>query len=313
MSISQALEVVIGLIFVYYVLGSIVSLMTQWINEAFETRGKSLERHLMKIVGDKHVGDFVKLPQLQALRPIRYKGALGFLTSATEPKKLEKIPTGALVESYFDFVGLTASKEFELDELKQLISAFPESEGKQAMLKWVGQGVTTIEELRKRTTMYFSGVMEQASATFRSNARSFVIILSILITFLLGTDSIQLAQTLWNNAGVRALAVAQAELVVRQDDAEARMDDLIQQLLDLNIVRIGWWQTELPPAGSSAMNWVVFVFLKVIGLGLTAAAISQGSSFWYDLLKKITSPTTSSSSSSSSGGGSSSSSSSASG
>jgi hypothetical protein len=313
MSISQALEVVIGLIFVYYVLGSIVSLMTQWINEAFETRGKSLERHLMKIVGDKHVGDFVKLPQLQALRPIRYKGALGFLTSATEPKKLEKIPTGALVESYFDFVGLTASKEFELDELKQLISAFPESEGKQAMLKWVGQGVTTIEDLRKRTTMYFSGVMEQASATFRSNARSFVIILSILITFLLGTDSIQLAQTLWNNAGVRALAVAQAELVVRQDDAEARMDDLIQQLLDLNIVRIGWWQTELPPAGSSAVNWAVFVFLKVIGLGLTAAAISQGSSFWYDLLKKITSPTTSSSSSTSSGGGSSSSSSSASG
>lgn len=309
MSISQALEVVIGLIFVYYVLGSIVSLMTQWINEAFETRGKSLERHLMKIVGDKHVGDFVKLPQLQALRPIRYKGALGFLTSSTEPKKLEKIPTGALVESYFDFVGLTASKEFELDELKQLISAFPESEGKQAMLKWVGQGVTTIEELRKRTTMYFSGVMEQASATFRSNARSFVIILSLLITFLLGTDSIQLAQTLWNNAGVRALAVAQAELVVRQDDAEARMDDLIQQLLDLNIVRIGWWQTELPPAGSSVANWVVFVVLKVIGLGLTAAAISQGSSFWYDLLKKITSPTTSSSSSTSSGGSSSSSSS----
>lgn len=313
MSISQALEVVIGLIFVYYVLGSIVSLITQWINEAFETRGKSLERHLMKIVGDKHVGDFVKLPQLQALRPIRYKGALGFLTSATEPKKLEKIPTSALVESYFDFVGLTASKEFQADELKELISAFPESEGKQAMLKWVGQGVTKIEDLRKRTTMYFSGVMEQSSATFRSNARSFVIILSILITFLLGTDSIQLAQTLWNNAGVRALAVAQAELVVRQDDAEARMDDLIQQLLDLNIVRIGWWQTELPPAGSSAVNWVVFVVLKFLGLGLTAAAISQGSSFWYDLLKKITSPTTSSSSASSGGGSSSSSSSSSSG
>jgi hypothetical protein len=313
MSISQALEVVIGLIFVYYVLGSIVSLITQWINEAFETRGKSLERHLMKIVGDKQVGDFVKLPQLQALRPIRYKGLLGFLTSATEPKKLEKIPTGALVESYFDFVGLTASKEFQADELKGLISTFPESEGKQAMLKWVGQGVTKVEDLRKRTTMYFSGVMEQASATFRSNARSFVIILSILITFLLGTDSIQLAQTLWNNAGVRALAVAQAELVVRQDDAEARMDDLIQQLLDLNIVRIGWWQTELPPAGASAGNWVVFVGLKFLGLGLTAAAISQGSSFWYDLLKKITSPTTSSSSSTSSGGGSSSSSSSSSG
>lgn len=290
MSISQALEVVIGLIFVYYVLGSIVSLITQWINEAFETRGKSLERHLMKIVGDKHVGDFVKLPQLQALRPIRYKGLLGFVTSATEPKKLEKIPASTLVDSYFDFVGLTASKEFELDELKQLITAFPDSEGKQAMLKWVGQGVTSVEELRKRTSMYFAGVMDQAGATFRSNARSFVIVLSMLLTFLLGTDSIQLAQTLWSNAGLRAIAVAQATMAVQQDNAaDAEIDSLIQQLLDLNIVKIGWWQTDLPQTGSFN-EWAVFILLKLVGLGLTAVAVSQGSSFWYDLLKKIVTP-----------------------
>ena len=71
MSFSQALEVAISLIFIYYVLGSIVSLITQWINEALETRGKSLEKHLKRIVGDKHVSEFVKLPQLDALRPIR--------------------------------------------------------------------------------------------------------------------------------------------------------------------------------------------------------------------------------------------------
>ena len=34
----------------------------------------------------------------------------------------------------------------------------------------------------------------------------------------------------------------------------------------------------------------MFIFLKVLGLGITAAAVSQGSSFWYDLLKKIVSP-----------------------
>ena len=51
MTFSQVLEVAIGLMLIYYVLGSLVSLITQWINEAFETRGKSLERHLIKIVG----------------------------------------------------------------------------------------------------------------------------------------------------------------------------------------------------------------------------------------------------------------------
>ncbi|MBI2332044.1 MAG: hypothetical protein HYU84_07800 [Chloroflexi bacterium] len=287
MSFSQALEVVIGLIFVYYVLGSIVSLITQWISEAFETRGKSLERHLKKIVGDKHVDEFVKLPQLEALRPIRYKNMLGFLTSSTEPKRLEKIPAATLVDSYFDFVGLTASKEFELDELRELINAFPESEGKQAMLKWVGQGVTNIEDLRKRTATYFSGVMDQAASTFKSNARSFVIMLSIFLTLLLGTDSIQLAQTLWNNASLRALAVAKAEIVVQEDGTEQEIDSLINDLGELHIVNVGWFINEKPAAGES---WLQFWFLKVLGLGLTMAAVSQGSSFWYDLLKKIVSP-----------------------
>lgn len=290
MSVSQALEVVVGLAFIYYALGSIVSLITQWINEALETRGNSLERHLEKIVGDKHVGDFVKLPQLQALRPIRYKNWFSFLNSATEPKKLEKIPAATLVDSYFDFVGLTASKEFELDELKELINAFPESEGKQAVLKWVGQGVTKVEDLRKRTLTYFTGVMDQAAATFKSNARSFVIIFSILLTILLGTDSIKMAQALWDNAGLRAIAMAKAEVVAQQGGETSDIDTLFKDLGELNVINIGWFLTERPEAPADAAAWAWFVTMKILGLGLTVAAVSQGSSFWYDLLKKIVTP-----------------------
>lgn len=312
MSISQALEVVIGLIFIYYVLGSIVSLVTQWINEFLETRGKSLERYLVKIVGDKKLEDLVRLPQLQALRPIRYKNFLSVFGSVTEPKKIEKIPVSTLVDAYFDLVGLTSKENLNLAQLAELVDRLPDSEGKQAFIQWIQQGVTNIDDLRKRTTAYFTGMMEQASATFRANARSFVIILSIAVTILFGTDSIQLARTLWTNAELRALTVAKAEMVVQQEGTDATIDDLIHELGDMTI-KIGWWQTERPADGADAMTWVTFILLKALGLGLTAAAVSQGSSFWYDLLKKITSPTTSSSSSRSSGGESSSSSSSSSG
>jgi len=312
MSISQALEVVIGLIFIYYVLGSIVSMVTQWINEFLETRGKSLERYLVKIVGDKKLEDLVKLPQLQALRPIRYKNFLSVFGSVTEPKKIEKIPVATLVDAYFDLVGLTSKENLNLAQLAELVERLPDSEGKQAFIQWIQQGVTNIDDLRKRTTAYFTGMMEQASATFRANARSFVIILSIAVTVLFGTDSIQLAKALWTNAELRALTAAKAQMVVEQEGTTATLDDLIHQLGDITI-KIGWWQTERPAAGADAMTWVSFVLLKILGLSLTAAAVSQGSSFWYDLLKKITSPTTSSSSSRSSGGESSSSSSSSSG
>lgn len=306
MSIPQILEVAIGLIVVYYLLGSVVSLVTQWINESLESRGKALEQYLIKIVGDKKIEDLLKTPQLQALRPIRYKNFLSVFGSATEPKKLEKIPVATLVDAFFDLSGLTAKKEMDLLQLAELIDKLPDSEGKHAFISWINQGVTNLADLRTRTTAYFNGMMEQAAETFRARARSFVIILSIGVTLVFGTDSIQLAKTLWNNAELRAIAAAKADMVVAQEGANANLDDLIKELGDLSI-KIGWWQTERPTAGATAGDWLLFVVLKTLGLGLTAAAVSQGSSFWYDLLKKLTSPATSTSSSKSSGWGSSSS------
>jgi len=306
MSIPQILEVAIGLIVIYYLLGSVVSIVTQWINEALETRGKALEQYLIKIVGDKKIGEFIKMPQLQSLRPIRYKNFLSVFRSETEPKKVEKIPVATLVDAFFDLSGLTAKKEMDLLQLAELVDKLPESEGKKAFISWINQGVTSIADLRTRTTAYFTGMLDQAAETFRARARSFVIILSIGISVLFGTDTIQLAKALWTSAELRAIASAQADAVVAREGANADLSTIIDDLGAFSI-RLGWWQTQQLPENGSVGDWTVFLLLKIVGLGITAAMVSQGASFWYDLLKKVASPTTSSSSSKSSGGGSSSS------
>lgn len=311
MSIPIVLEVVVGLIVIYYLLGSVVSLITQWINEAFESRGKSLQQYLIKIVGNKKIEDLEDLPQIRALRPIRYKNFLSVFGSATEPKMVEKIPVATLVDSFFDLSGLTAKKELSLLELAELIDKMPDSEGKTAFINWINQGVTNLADLRTRTSAYFTGMMEQAAETFRARARSFVIILSIGITILFGTDSIQLAQALWSNAELRTIAAAQADAVVAEGGTTADLSDLLNDLGKFSI-KIGWWQTQQFPQSTNIGAWALFIFLKALGLVITAAAVSQGSSFWYDLLKKLSSPATSTSSSKSTGGGSSSSTSSSS-
>jgi hypothetical protein len=102
-------------------------------------------------------------------------------------------------------------------------------------------------------------------------------------------------------------------MVVEQEGTQADVSDIVDELEKYSI-KIGWWQTQQLPANNAPVtDWVYFVLLKVIGLSVTAMAVSQGSSFWYDLLKKMTSPATSTSSSKTSDGGSSSTSSSSSG
>jgi hypothetical protein len=302
MSVSQVLEVALGLILVYYVLGSLISFVTRLILESAETRGAALEQHLKRIAGDKTI-DLTNLPQLKSMQPIRYKNWLGVFGAKTEAKKLEKVPVNTLVEAFFDMTGLTGRAEIRADELTTMIGQLPESEAKQAMIIWVQQGVTNINDLRNRANDYFSGILSQASATFKANARSIVIILSTLLVFALGTDSIQIAKDLWNNAELRAVAAAQATMIAQQEGGDAQdLNQIIQSLSETNI-RFTWWHVQDTFPQNSGTPWLEFAFFKLLGLGLSAGAVSQGSSFWYDLLKKLTASPSSSSSSSSSGTG----------
>jgi hypothetical protein len=287
MSFPQILEVVIGLVLVYYVLGAIVSTITQIINESLETRGVALESYLKKIAGDKTV-DLTNLPQVRALRPIRYANWWNVFGAGTEEKRVEKIPVNTLVSAFFDLGGLSCKDSFPPDELMATLNQLPESEAKQAMLHWAGQGVTKLDDLRDRASAYFDGILFQAQATFKARARSIVIILSLLVTLILGTDTVQIAKDLWNDAGLRA-AVAQQALAVTAPQGDIQNpNNLLPNLGTLLPLRFGWWQTQGFAAGTTTPNMLSFVALKILGLLLTAIAVSQGSSFWYDVLKKLT-------------------------
>ncbi len=307
MSFPQVAEVLIGLVLVYYVLGVVVSTITQIINESLETRGLALEQYLRQIAGDKVI-DLTSLPQIQALRPIRYANWWNVFGAGTEQKRVEKIPASTLVNAFFDLSGLSCKPQFTADELIATLNLLPDSDGKRAMIQWVQQGITDLDDLRGHASDYFSGLLAQAAATFKARARSLVIVLSLLLTLLLGTDTIQLARDLWTDSGLRALASAQANVVASQPNAQGNIPQAADLVNSLSIysLRLGWWQTgAVPAAGSSAIQWVTFAVLKLLGLGITAVAVSQGSSFWYDLLKRLTGQQPPAVSDGSAGGGSS--------
>ena len=286
MSIPQILEVAIGLIFIYYILGALVSLMTQAVMESLQTRGVALEKYLKIMAGDMAV-DLTNLPQIKALRPIRFARWWNIFGAGVVEKKLERVPVETLVDGFFDLTGLTATGSLTANELTSLVGKLPDSEGKQALLGWINHGVTAINDLRERTSAYFGGMLHQAALTFRARARSVVILASVLVTLLFGTDSIQLAKELWENAGLRALASQQAAATTTQPEGITSAGALLTDLGAFSF-KLGWWRTEPPLTFSSFGEWLNYVATKLAGLGITALAVSQGSSFWYDLLKKLT-------------------------
>jgi hypothetical protein len=85
------------------------------------------------------------------------------------------------------------------------------------------------------------------------------------------------------------VAAAQANQVVQNQGVDADIRNLINDLSAYSF-RLGWWNPANFPQSLSPGGLVGFILLKVVGLGLTAIAVSQGSSFWYDVLRKLASP-----------------------
>jgi hypothetical protein len=289
MLLPQMLEVAAGLILMYYVLGAVVSLVTQTVMESRQTRGMTLEAHLRMLAGDL-TGELTSLPQIKALRPIRYAHWWDVLGAGTRPKKVEKVPAETLVDAFFDLAGLSSKGSLDASELTSLVSKLPDSDGKQALLRWINQDVTAISELRSRTSAYFTGVLNQAALAFRAKARSLVILTSIVVTLLCGADSLQFARELWTEAGGPGSIARASPPISSQPEVTAAASAVFDYIGALAL-RLGWSSARILPMPASLVDWLSYVAMKLTGLGITAAAVAQGSSFWYDLLRKLTGST----------------------
>ena len=297
MSVSTILEIIIGLILIYYVLGVIVSAVTSWITKTLQTRAKDLEGYLNGLLDDKDkLDEILDNPLITALKPVRSTPIVGFFTGQTAEYSTEKIPAGVFLTAILGR-GIDTYQTF--DEVRQAaenaLNGLPDtSRLKNDVTKLINDSEGNLAQLRYSLESWFDGVMDKASATFAIHARRIVIALALGVTLVSGGDSIDIAQQLWNQPNLRAVASAKAVQIAEGGELEPDIKVLVSTLEELELdYHNDWWNTRNSPDAPNA------ILLKVIGLAITWIAVSQGSSFWYDVMKKVTSIARSSGSSSS--------------
>ncbi len=299
-ALSQVLDVALALAVIYYVMGLVVSAVTKLILEAFETRGKVFQEFLKRnLLGALDNGKSELLerlkntPQVNTLKPVRYSPPLiGFLTGRTKVSDvIERIPPKSLVDALFDLAGTFESGNAKV---KAVLALLPDQlpgpgepvdfAAKKELVKLADQGFENLEEMRTKMETWFAGLMDQSATVFKAQARRVVIALSLALTLLLGVDSIELAQKYWKNAAIAATANAQAALILQSTDQEnidaAKVDELAAQLEEMQAIDYTWYARP----EDAKDDWLV---MKILGLLITTLAVSQGSSFWYDLIKRI--------------------------
>jgi hypothetical protein len=118
----------------------------------------------------------------------------------------------------------------------------------------------------------------------------FILLWALAVTLSVNADTIWIANTLAHDAMLRASLVAMAEVTAkeaRSQNAEQAMDRITQMSIETEKLglSIGWSLERNDPTSlpSGIGAWGV----KVIGLALTAVAVSLGAPFWFDFLNNL--------------------------
>ena len=324
---SAILDVTIGLIFIFLIMGLMVSAAQEVISRWFSLRGKNLRDGLSHLFSDmvrianadnfqdkykpnnqqmSLVDDFYDHP---LIRPLSRKNRPSYL----EPR----VFATALVDTLRNFhspqetkVESTSANVF--NQAKSIISKLPEGQIKQALTLVISQSGTGADAIEKGIEGWFNQTMERVSGWYRKRIQVIGLILAFVFAVAANVDTLALADALWKNPVLRESLVVAATQAV-QDQAikdclsQAATDTAKETCSQVSLSKaqgyldavpnlpIGWAveKASLPPQITVAsvlslvQTYPSVFFQKAVGWMLTALAASLGAPFWFDILGKL--------------------------
>ena len=273
-----ALDVALGLIFVYLVLALVCSALNETISSVFSWRASFLREGVANLLdpdnhsnGQELVKKLYAHPVLNALiRPVSRKEKVRY------PAYL---PARVFASALLDFDGKGAKRS-----VQEAIKAVPSAQARMALTTlWIDANGDVVA-FRRSVESWFDDAMERVSGWYRRRVQLVMWVLALAVAVVLNVDTIRIADHLWKDKTVRAAVVARTE---NPPPTEApQVTDIAKSVDTLDELKLPiGWSVETRPEGG--WDWFLTALTKAIGLVLTAAALTLGAPFWFDLLGKV--------------------------
>jgi hypothetical protein len=265
-----ALDVAIGLVFVYFILALVCSVVNEGIASVLRWRAKDLERGIGQLLG-ADLTSFRAHPLIAGqIDPKR--GWPSYLSSRSFAT--------ALLGLQYTAEDLQGAER----TIQDSIAAIQDPELKKTLTALYNSAQRDAQRFRQSVERWYDDAMERVSGWYRRRVQKVLLVLSLLVALLLNADTLQIARGLWNDPSVRSSLVKQAE---HQTNATPSAKDTRKEFDSLP-VPLGWHWTNKGSDPQGFPFWRTFDFFsKLIGLLLTAGALTLGAPFWFDTLSKL--------------------------
>ena len=305
---SPILDVVAGMVFIYLLLSIICTAANEIIASLFSLRARNLAQGIANLLADKQIKGLDNLFYDHPLIKSLYRGK----------RKPSYIPDHTFALALLDGI---ASFEFKrkgeqaISQIREAVSKLEDdSELKRTLSIFLTQAGDDFSKLQTSIETWFNDSMTRAAGWYKRKSQFITIILAVLLVGATNADTLTIVKKLYNDPVLRAVVVAQAQVFAEQQPgveaanpetkpepsplgssgdqgslvpsepithAAGNANETFMQTLAI------FQQLGLPLGWASAPKKEEWVN-KLIGLLLTALAISLGAPFWFDILNKIT-------------------------
>jgi hypothetical protein len=291
-----ALDVLIGLFFLYFLLSIVCSSINEAIAAVVNMRAGYLERGIRTLLSrEGNVKSFYSHWRVRALMKPPGKIFKG-------PRKPSYIPSRTFALTLLDTFA-PPENAAENDDLiaraeRALGAPDDDSESKRpteivrGMLRdALAEARGDRDKFRASIERSFDDVMDRASGWYKRRVQLILFVLALGLVCVINADSAALAQRLWKDDALRAAVVSQANKVVQAGGAECAQTGGTETRADAAAKCVDQVNEFGLPLGWSHETSPHNVFWdglgKVLGLLVTAFALTLGAPFWFDLLGKV--------------------------
>lgn len=293
---TELLNVAIGMAFVYLVMSLIASAMLEIVESGLRTRAKYLWQGIGEILGDGHARGLLMQKQLPPKdapagsvtlaefyeHPIIGGMYYGTYETAVRPAARRKLPAYIPRESFstavIDLVSRlnprpnVSAMQALRNGIAELPHDAPVRKALEAMTRLAGDDVALVQ---KKLETWYDGAMERVSGWYKRHAQVMLLGIGLALAWSVPVDSWLLAKDLLHNEPKRqALVRAASDYVAAnpKPDTKVTADEMKTYLQKLDE-----FGSPLEPTANPTL----------LGLLVTAFAISLGAPFWFDLLNKF--------------------------
>ena len=268
-------DVALGLILLYTVLSLFASVVKEWISTFLGLRAKNLEKGIQTLIGADYASKLYGHPLVSTL--------------ATEKKLPSYIGSGTFASALVDLLAhgeedqSTADTE---DKAAQLIhNASGDPVLGRALRALSSTGAQTVAELRTEIATWFDDGMNRVSGWYRRQTQWIIFAIGAGVTLFANASTVHVARDLWQDDVLRYSvaqeAVSMASTTQSPDSLEVS-DALLASF------PVGWEDEDPLGIREGVPDWSWGTWLAhLMGWVLTAAAVSLGAPFWFDLLGRV--------------------------